>query len=115
MINNLFAVFQQTLYNDNDRQLLLADNYQQLKQYKQAEECLLLAYQMIPNRFIPLYRLVKLYELQGKNKQALTLAQTILERPVKINSAEIVSIQHEMQQLIDKSNKPINNREAVTM
>ena len=94
-----------SLYNDNDLQLLLADNYQELKQYKQAEECLLLAYQMIPNRFIPLYRLVKLYELQGKNKQTLSLAKSILEKTVKKNSAEIVSIQNEMQQLIDNNNK----------
>lgn len=92
------------LYNDNDLQLLFADNYQQLHQYRQAEECLLLAYQMIPNRFIPLYRLAKLYELQGKDKQALMLARSILEKPIKINSVEILSIRTEMEQLIEKIN-----------
>lgn len=92
------------IYNDNDLQLLFADNYQRLHQYRQAEECLLLAYQMIPNRFIPLYRLVKLYELQGKDKQALMLARSILEKPIKINSVEILSIRTEMEQLIEKIN-----------
>lgn len=48
--------------NDNDLQLQLADNYIKLREYKKAESCLLLASDMIPNRFIPLYRLAKLYE-----------------------------------------------------
>lgn len=85
------------LYNDNDVQLILADNCEQLKQYKLAEKHLLLAYQMIPNRFIPLYRLVLLYDKMGEHGKAVNLAHLILKKPVKIPSYEISQIKTEMK------------------
>jgi len=92
-------------YNDIDLQFLLADNYTQLKKYRQAEQCLLLAHQMIPNRFIPLYRLVKLYEEMGQDAKAYHLAQIIIKKPVKIFSGDILTIKSEMKELIERNGR----------
>ncbi len=94
------------LYNDNDVQLILADNCQQLRHYNEAEKHLKLAYSMIPNRFIPLYRLVKLYQQQKRDMEAQNIAQEITRKPVKIPSYDIDAIKKEMQDLLmkEKSN-----------
>ncbi|HET7732577.1 MAG TPA: hypothetical protein VFK73_01965, partial [Paludibacter sp.] len=88
--------------NDNDLQLQLADNYTKLKEYKKAESCLLLASNMIPNRFIPLYRLAKLYEETKQMSRASAVAIKILNKPIKIISPEIIMIKAEMKELLKK-------------
>lgn len=96
------------LYNDNDVQLILADNYQQLKHYREAEKCLVLASEMIPNRFIPLYRRVLLYKEQGQQEKAIQLAKQILRKQVKIPSTEITMIQQGMKTLIENKKSKFN-------
>jgi len=91
--------------NDIDLQLQMADNYQKMRNYKEAEKCLILASDMIPNRFIPLYRLAKLYEVTNQQQKARKTAKLILKKPVKIMSPNIVSIRIEMQQLINKEGR----------
>jgi O-antigen polymerase len=93
------------LYNDNDVQLILADNCQQQKQYAEAEEHLKLAYEMIPNRFIPLYRLALLYKKEGKINKANQIARMIVTKPVKIMSGDVLSIKSEMKELVGINNK----------
>ncbi|HJV77691.1 MAG TPA: hypothetical protein VJ602_04850, partial [Paludibacter sp.] len=87
-------------YNDIDLQLLLADNYTQLKQYRQAEKCFLLAHQMIPNQFIPLYRLALLYKEEGKIREANRIAKIIVKKSEKIESIDVLTIKEEMAKLI---------------
>lgn len=87
-------------YNDIDLQLLLADNYTQLKQYPKAEKCFLFAHQMIPNRFIPLYRLALLYKEEGKIREARRIAKIIVKKQVKVESFDVVAIKAEMSKLI---------------
>lgn len=87
--------------NDIDLQLQMADNYQKMKQYKKAEKCLILASEMIPNRFIPLYRLAKLYEETNQIQKAWVIAKQLIDKPVKIMSVEIMTIRKEMQDLIN--------------
>jgi len=89
-------------YNDIDLQLLLADNYTQLKQYPKAEKCFLLAHQMIPNRFIPLYRLALLYKEEGKIQEARKIAELIVKKQVKVESFDVVTIKDEMRDLLKK-------------
>lgn len=84
-------------YNDMDLQLLMADNYQKMKKYQEAENCLILASNMIPNRFIPLYRLVQLYKETGENEKARNLAEKIVNKSIKIMSPEVVYIKSEME------------------
>lgn len=84
-------------YNDIDLQLLLADNYQKMKKYKEAENCLLLASAMIPNRFIPLYRLVQLYKETGESAKAKDIAKAIINKQIKIMSPGVIMIKAEME------------------
>ncbi len=88
--------------NDIDLQLQMADNYQKMKQYNEAEKCLILASEMIPNRFIPLYRLAKLYEETHRMPQAKKIAKQLISKPVKIMSSDIMTIRVEMQELLKK-------------
>lgn len=87
-------------YNDIDLQLQLADNYTELKQYHNAERCLILAHQMIPNRFIPLYRLAILYKEEGKIYEAHRIAEIIVKKPVKVVSVDVMTIKEEMVKFI---------------
>ena len=90
-------------YNDNDVQLILADNCTNLKQYKEAEKYLKLAYQMIPNRFVPLYRLVQLYQSENRIEDAKELAVEILQKPIKIPSPQVRLIKQEMNKFVEMS------------
>lgn len=86
--------------NDIDLQLQMADNYQKMKQYKEAEKCFLLAHQMIPNRFIPLYRLALLYQEEGKIQEARRTAKIIVKKQIKVESFDVAAIKAEMSKLI---------------
>jgi hypothetical protein len=90
-------------YNDMDVQMLLADNYKELKQYDKAEKHFRLAASMCPNRFMPLYQLVLLYKETNRNEEALELAQQIVDKEVKIPSATVNAIKNEMRKLIENS------------
>lgn len=41
---------------------------------------------MIPNRFVPLYQLFRLYEKNGRTNEAMRTAKAIIEMPVKVQS-----------------------------
>ncbi|MFV0506144.1 MAG: O-antigen ligase family protein [Bacteroidales bacterium] len=76
-------------FNDYDLQMLMADNYMSLENFKQAEQTLKHASCMIPNRFYPLFKLVELYRNTDQTDKAQTLAKEILEKQVKIPSPTI--------------------------
>lgn len=86
--------------NDTDVQMLLADNYLKMENYRDAEDSFLLASQMCPNRFLPLYNLVKLYEQTGRQTEALRLAAEIVRKPVKVPSYTIEKIKKDMSEYI---------------
>lgn len=86
--------------NDIDLQLQMADNYQKMKQYKEAEKCLKMASNMIPNRFIPLYRLANLYNETNDTVKAKVIAQMIINKPVKVLSPEVILIKSDMKELL---------------
>lgn len=83
--------------NDYDVQLLLADNYLHQKAYQQAEYHYTIASQMIPARFIPLYQLALLYQETGNTTKAQTVAQQIIDKPIKIDSYQVQHIKREMK------------------
>lgn len=76
-------------FADYFTQLLLADSYKNLKHYERAREHWILASEMCPNRFVPLYELYKMYEDAGDTLQARQVGDLILRKPVKVESAEI--------------------------
>lgn len=88
-------------FNDINLQLLLADNYTNLCMYDKAEEHLLLATNMCPVRFVPLYRLFKIYILRKDKRRALQLGKVILEKPIKVNSPVIQYIVQNVKREMD--------------
>ena len=56
---------------------------------------------MCPVRFMPLYELAKLYEAANRKDEALAMAQTIIDKHVKVPSPSITVIKNEMKRLIE--------------
>lgn len=83
-------------YNDYDIQMLLADNFEKMNQLEQAEKSYQLASRMCPCRFLPLYRLVKIYQQQCRSTEARKLALKITDKKVKVSSAMIYNIKRDM-------------------
>ena len=91
--------YQQTL-NDYDVQLMQGECCRMLNRLQEAEEYYLEAASMCPNRFIPLYRLVEIYDQTNRPNDALRLARVIVSKPVKIPSGMVSAIQRRMRQRI---------------
>jgi|WetSurMetagenome_2_1015567.scaffolds.fasta_scaffold77893_1 O-antigen ligase len=80
--------------NDYDCQLLIADNYYQMRNKKLAEIYYQQAAYMCPNRFMPLYYLFKIEVIDNRTK-ACHLAMIIKNKKVKIPSWTIDDIKQE--------------------
>lgn len=98
-------------YNDMDVQMLLADSYKELKRAEEAERHFLLASAMCPNRFMPLYQLVELYNATGRRSDAIALAQKIAAKKVKIPSPTVNAIKNKMKQLVSEQEKTAGDSE----
>ena len=81
---------------DYDLELIIGENYQQLNKPDLAEEYYNSASMMCRCRFYPLYQLYELYKKNGNEKKVFLIAKTILEKPVKINSAFVKRIKHKV-------------------
>jgi hypothetical protein len=57
---------------------------------------------MCPVKFMPLYRLAKLYDESGDKSRAQELAKVVLNKRIKIPSPTIAAIQEEMRRLIER-------------
>lgn len=75
--------------------LVEADNARHSGDFVRAESCLWKAHYMAPVRFIPLYRLFRLYVARNDSARALGMARMLVEKPVKIPSEEIDWIKDE--------------------
>ena len=97
------AVFECCLrhYNDMDIQMMLASNYKELGKYTEAEKHLKTAAAMCPARFMPLYELVKLYQVTGRSDEAMVLAKKIIDKDVKIPSSTVIEIVNEMKRFLE--------------
>lgn len=81
--------------NNYDVQLLKATNYKSLKMYDKAIQTFTQASYMIPVRLIPLYELLRIYDITGNKKKAYELAIKIGRTPIKIDSFEAEYIKSE--------------------
>lgn len=91
---------------DYDLQMLLADNYMCLNLYEEAENHYKKAAAMCPVRFLPLQKLVEVYMKTDRKQKASSLAQMIIDKDVKVHSATINSIKHQMQTIVSKPISP---------
>ena len=87
-------------YNDYDVQMIIADNYLNIGFLDKAEKRYMLASDMIPNRFIPLYQLMNIYKKEEETKKMLIIAHRILKKEIKIPSTTISSIKKEASKII---------------
>jgi len=92
----------QNLTSDEVLYIALGDNYKALTQFEQAEYSYQYAATMAPVKFYPLYLLAKLYNETCQYEKAKAVAQKLLEKKIKIESATIDTIKAEMINLIDK-------------
>ena len=90
------------LWADYDLQMLMADNYLQMKQYEKAEQHYKKAAAMCPVRFMPLYSLVELYITTGRTAEAEALAKKVLDKKVKIPSVTINAIKNKMREILSE-------------
>lgn len=90
-------------WNDIDVQILLADNYYHKGMYSQAELCSIEASNMCPNRFIPMYQLVKIYNKTGRKIEAYLLALEITKKDIKVPSLKVQKIIREMNLYVENN------------
>jgi len=91
----------ESLWADYDLQMLLADNYLQMKNYPEAEQHYQKAAAMCPAKFVPLYKLFQLYETTGEKENICKIAKIIIDKPVKVISPTVNQIKIEVKRKTD--------------
>lgn len=99
--SNLFMDKCRNYLNDYDVQMLIADNLFRLKKWNEAKKHYNKAYDMCPNRFVPLNQLHKIAILENDNSVARKIACLIINKPIKIPSATINRMKQKMQQYLE--------------
>ena len=79
----------------------MGDAYKATKQYSKAETAYQNAANMIPVRFYPLYLQAKLFVESGEKQKAIVMANTILNKDIKVPSTAIKEIMVEMKKIIN--------------
>jgi O-antigen ligase len=87
-------------FNDYDVQMLLADNYYNLNILDESEKHYRLASNMCPNRFLPLFQMMKIYDNRGEIKNTVDIATVIIYKEVKIPSPATTKIKIEARERI---------------
>ena len=88
--------------SDYNMMLLMADDYQKLKQYDFAVACYKRAGEMIPSRYLPLYYRMQLYLENEDIKKAHEIANQILSKENKIKKSKLT------QQIINEAKECLN-------
>lgn len=76
-------------FNDYDLQMILADNFYHTGKTQKAIETYKHAGNMIPNRFLPLYYQLEIFEKENNTDEAKKIAKEILKKKVKVKSQTI--------------------------
>lgn len=84
--------------DDYDVRMLLGACYENLEKPSEAEKHYRQASLMCPNRFMPLYKLVGVYDSIGRQDKALELAREIVGKPEKVPSGTVTAIKLKMRQ-----------------
>lgn len=86
--------------NDYNVQMLLADNYQQMEYADSAIHHFQKAYNMIPNRFLPLFWQMQIYSDYNDVYRADSVARIIMAKQIKIESPTVELIKKRAGDLI---------------
>lgn len=90
--------------NDSDFYIYLANDYENLGNYAEAEKNYEKASYIMPSKFFPKYKLVTIYLKTNREKEAIALAKHILSMKIKVPSQTIDSILLEMSNLVKNEN-----------
>lgn len=82
---------------DYDLELIIGENYQYLKNPERAEAYYNNASMMCPSRFLPLYKLFYLYKETDEEQRMLHVAETIINKPMKIKTPTILMMKRKMK------------------
>lgn len=82
---------------DYDLELLLGNIYNKMKDYNIAEIHYRKASLMCPCRFVPLYYLYELYKEVGNANGMLLMGRSIIDKPVKVNSMQVMQIRNKIR------------------
>lgn len=85
---------------DYDMEIVIGDNYIKTRKYNEAEKHFILASNMCPARFVPLYALFKIYQTVGKADKANMIAHEIADKPIKVYSPRVVMIKDEISKYL---------------
>jgi O-antigen polymerase len=86
--------------NNSDLHQYMGYSYENINNYKLAEQCYLKSSEIMPLKFFPKSRLVEIYMKTGRKKEAIQLAKNILALPVKVRSKIIDDIRQDMIELV---------------
>lgn len=81
---------------DYDLELIIGENYQELGKQELAEKYYHSASMMCPSRFLPLYKLYHLYKDNAERESMLSMANLIIDKPMKIKTSTIQMMKREM-------------------
>ena len=97
-------IFREYFYYGNDPMVYNYTGYnlKELGEYQKAEDAYIRALQIVPNRFYPLYMLMKLYQETGHSENAKIVADILLTKPIKVPSAEIQQILEEARMMMSE-------------
>ena len=86
---------------DYDLELIQAGACIELNLLDKAEKYLEKAKMMCPIRFMPIYELMKLYQINGEEEKAKQMAKEIIKKPIKISSYKVNQIKEEARKLLE--------------
>jgi O-antigen ligase len=91
--------------------VIMGNNYKDMIYFDLAEQSYKKAFAIMPNRLYPLYKLMLLYNDNGKKYKAKKMAKCVINMKPKINSSAISDMKRNAMVLLE-GNKIINNYEA---
>lgn len=78
----------------------LGESYVRLGDTEQAKRCFTLAFEMVPNRIVPRYRLFQLWQSEGRSDKAIPIAREILKMQPKAEGTATLRIRSELLQFL---------------
>ena len=95
------------IHTKYDLYINLANSYENIDKYNEAETNYLHASYLIPHKFTPKYNLLKLYIKSGQFEKAKLIANIIVKMPIKVYSQQVGQIKNEaLKYLNEYSNDP---------
>ena len=85
---------------DVDAAIVQIDNHYRLGHYAKAWEWAVLASDMCPNRFIPLYYKVLILDATGHLAEAKELARQVLSKPIKVRATDVYKVRVKLQHFL---------------